>query len=152
MKQLIPWRKQNREISQIRKNFDELFDWFLREPLFPHIRVLSDDTWFPTVDVIEGEKDITVNAEIPGVEQKNIDVSLDGRFLTIKGEKKYEKEESDEHYHRVESSRGFYKRTIELPTDVDHSKVDAKYKNGILKIKLIKAKEGDVKRIKIKTN
>ena len=60
-------------------------------------------------------------------------------------------EESDEHYHRVESSFGFYKRTIELPADVDESKVDAKYKSGVLKIKLKKAKEAETKQIKIKT-
>ena len=72
-------------------------------------------------------------------------------MLTIKGEKKHEKEESGEHYHRMESSFGDYQRTIELPSEVDSSSVDATYKNGILKLKLKKAKEVQTKTIKIKT-
>jgi HSP20 family protein len=113
--------------------------------------LFSEKSWYPTVDVSEGKKDITVKAEIPGVDKEGIDISLDGRFLTIRGEKKHEKEESDEHYHRVESVFGLYKRTIALPADVDESKVDAKYKNGVLKIKLKKAKEAETKKIQIKT-
>jgi HSP20 family protein len=83
------------------------------------------------------------------VEQKDIEVSLDGRLLTIKGEKKLKKEESDEHYHRVESHFGSYKRTIELPADVDESKVEARYKNGVLKITLQKSKAAETKKIRI---
>ena len=86
-----------------------------------------------------------VKAEIPGVDKDGIDISLDGRRLTIRGEKRQEKEESDEHYHRVESSFGFYRRTIELPANVDESKVDARYKNGVLKIKFKKTKETSFK-------
>ena len=90
------------------------------------------------MDVSEDKRHITVSAEIPGVDKDGIDLSLNGRILTICGEKKQKKEASDEHYHRVESSFGFYRRTIELPADVDGSDVDAKYKNGVLKIKLKK--------------
>ena len=72
-------------------------------------------------------------------------------MLSIKGEKKQEKEESGEHYHRVESSFGYYQRTIELPAEVDPSDVDAAYKNGILKIKLKKVKMAETKTIKVKT-
>jgi len=151
MKSLIPWKKQDREMVNLRRDFDDLFDRFFSEPVFSVPKLFSEKSWYPTVDVSEGKKDIIVKAEIPGVGKEDIDISLDGRFLTIRGEKKHEKEESDEHYHRVESSFGFYKRTIELPADVDESKVDAKYKNGVLKIKLKKAKEAKTKNIKINT-
>jgi len=134
-----------------RKDFDDLFDRFFSEPAFSIPKLFSEKSWYPTVDVSEGKRNIIVKAEIPGVDKEGIDLALDGRFLTICGEKKHEKEESDERYHRVESSFGFYRRTIELPADVDESKVDAKYKNGILKIKLKKAKEAETKNIKIKT-
>ena len=122
-----------------------------RKPAFSIPKLFSEKGWYPNVDVSEGKRDIVVKAEIPGVDKENVDLSLDDRRLTISGEKKHEKEESGEHYHRVESSIGFYKRTIELPADVDETKVDAKYKNGILKIKLRKVKESETKKIEIKT-
>jgi len=151
MKNLIPWRRRNRQITAFRRDFDDLLDRFYGESLFPAQSLFSGDAWYPTVDVSENRKNIVVKAEIPGVELKDIDVSLDGRLLTIKGEKKQETEQSDEHYHCLESSYGYYRRTIELPVDVDPSKVDAKYKNGVLKIKLKKASDTQTRTIKIKT-
>ena len=151
MKSLIPWKKRNREMANFRKDFDEVMDRFFSDPAFSIPKVFSEKSWYPSVDVSEGKRNIIVKAEIPGVDKEGIDVSLDGKLLTIHGEKKHEKEESDEHYHRVESSFGFFKRTIELPADVDASKVDAKYKNGVLKMKLKKAKEAETRTIKIKT-
>lgn len=150
MKSLIPWKKRNRELVNLRKDFDDLMDRFLSEPVFSIPKLFSEINWYPTVDVSEGKRDIIVKAEIPGVDKEGIDISLDGRFLTIRGEKKHEKEESDEHYHSVESEFGLFKRTIELPADVEESKVDAKYKNGVLKLKLKKAKEAETRKIKIK--
>jgi len=151
MKSLIPWKKRDREMVNLRKDFDDLLDRFFSEPVLSVPKLFSEKSWYPTVDVSEGKNDIIVKAEIPGVDKEGIDISLDGKLLTIRGEKRHEKEESDEHYHRVESSFGFYKRTIELPADVDESKADAKYKNGVLKIKLKKAKETETKKIKITT-
>lgn len=151
MKNLIPWKKRDREIVNLHKNFNNLMDRFFDESLLPFPRVFSEDTWYPSVDISEGKKDIIVKAEIPGVEQKDIEVYLAGRMLTIKGEKKHKKEESDEQYHRVESSFGYYKRSIELPADVDESKMEARYKNGVLKIRLKKAQEAETKKIRITT-
>jgi HSP20 family protein len=151
MKNLLPWKKRGREVANMRKDFDAFFDRFFSEPAFSIPKLFSEKSWYPTVDVSEGKKAIIVKAEIPGVDKEGIDLSINGRLLTICGEKKHEKEESDERYHRVESSFGFYKRTIELPVDVDESKVDAKYKNGVLKIKLKKARETETKKIKINT-
>jgi HSP20 family protein len=151
MKSLIPWKKRTREVASLRKDFDDAMDRFFSDPVFSIPKLFSEKSWYPNVDVSEGKKNIIVKAEIPGVEKEGIDISLDGRLLTIHGEKKHEKEESDEHYHRVESSFGFFKRTIELPAEVDASNVDAKYKNGVLKVKLKKAKEAETKTIKIKT-
>jgi len=151
MKNLIPWKKRNREMAGLRKDFDDVMDRFFSDPAFSIPKLFSEKSWYPNVDVSEGKKNIIVKAEIPGVDKEGIDISLDGRLLTIHGEKKHEKEESDEHYHRVESSFGFFKRTIELPAEVDESNVDAKYKNGVLKIKLKKAKEAETRTIKINT-
>jgi len=152
MKSLIPWKRRHREMTPFRKDKEDIFDRFFSMPMHFGRGLFSDDSWYPSVDVSEGEKDIIVKSEIPGVDRKDIDISLNGRVLTIKGEKKHEKEEKDEHYHRVESSFGYYQRTIELPAEVDASDVDATYKNGILKLKLKKIKTSDAKTIRVKTS
>lgn len=149
MKNLIPWKRRQREITSFNKNKDDFFNSFLNMPIDFGRSLFSDKTWYPNVDVSEGKKDIIVKAEIPGVDRKDINVSLDGRLLTIKGEKKHEKEESDERYYRIESSFGYYQRTVELPAEVDSFDVDAKYKNGILKLKLKKVKGAETKTIKV---
>ena len=100
MRNLIPWKKRDREIVNLRKDFDDFFDRFFSKPEFSIPKLFSERSWYPNVDVSEGKRDIIVKAEIPGVDKEGIDLSLDGRLLTICGEKKHEKEESDEHYHR----------------------------------------------------
>ena len=151
MKSLIPWKRRHGEMSPFSRDKEDLFNRFFRMPMSFGRSLFSDESCYPSVDVSEGKKDIIVKAEIPGVDRKDIDISLEGRLLSIKGEKKQEKEESGEHYHRVESSFGYYQRTIELPAEVDPSDVDAAYKNGILKIKLKKIEEAETKTIKVKT-
>ncbi len=152
MKSLIPWKKKpNREMVNLRRDFNFLVEKFFGEPAFAIPRSFFDETWYPNVDVSEGKKDIIVKAELPGVDKEGIEIYVDGRRLTIRGEKKHEKEESGEHYHRVESTFGSFTRTIELPADVDDSKVDANYKKGVLKITLKKAKGAETKKIKIRT-
>ena len=151
MKSLIPWKRRHREIIPFGKGKEDLFERFFSMPMYFGRGLYSDESWYPNLDVSEGKKDIIVKAEIPGVDRKDIDVSLDGRVLTIKGEKKQEIEDSGEQYHRMESSFGYYQRTLELPAEVDSSDVKATYKNGILKLKLKKVKEAETKTIKIKT-
>ena len=107
--------------------------------------------WIPNIDISEGKKEITVKAEVPGIEASDFDISLDGRILTIKGEKKDEQKENEETYYRVERSYGYFSRTIELPAEVDPKKVEASYKRGILKIKIRKTKSSETKRIQIAT-
>ena len=148
---MVPWKKRQSDVTAVGRDFDEMLDRFFKEPVFSVPGLFSSGSWQPNIDVSEGRKNIIVKAELPGVEKENIDLSLEGRLLTIRGEKRHEKEESDEHYHRVESSFGSYRRTIELPSDVDDSKVKAKYKNGVLKIKLRKTNKTETKKINIKT-
>lgn len=102
--------------------------------------------------MIEGKGDITVKAEIPGCEAKDIDVKLDGRTLKISGEKKQEKEEKDENFHRMERSCGSFYRMVELPAEVIQEDIDAVYKKGVLKLVFKKARESEVKKIEIKTD
>jgi len=106
-------------------------DWQL--PDFPATE------WAPSIDVSETKDAFTVKAEIPGMEPGDIQVGLDNQMLTIKGEKKQEKETKDEHYYRKERSYGAFARTVRLPTAVDGSKVTAAFKNGVLAVTLPKA-------------
>ncbi len=110
----------------------------------------AEEAWLPAVDVSETEDKITVKAEIPGMEAKDIDISMVGDTLVIKGEKKAEKEEKDENYHMVERSYGSFSRSMKLPATVDPDKVDASYKNGVLIIVLPKKEEVKPKPIEIK--
>jgi HSP20 family protein len=100
--------------------------------------------------VSETEDTLVVKAEIPGMDAKDIDISLANDVLTIKGEKKQEKEEKDENYHRVERSYGAFSRTIRLPVDVQNDKIKANHRDGVLKITLPKSKKAKSKEIKIK--
>jgi len=105
--------------------------------------------WTPSLDVSETKNNIVVKAEAPGIDPKDIDISLTGDVLTIKGEKRQEKEEKDENYHRVERSYGVFARSVRLPLEVQSDKIEASYKNGILKITLPKSEEAKKKEIKI---
>ena len=147
---ILPWkRKRKNHANEYHREIDNLYNRFFEPSFMPSSYGFGEGKWDPTLDISEGRKDITVKAEIPGIEAQDFDISLDGRLLTIKGEKKQEQKEEDETYYRVERSYGYFNRTIQLPAEVDPDKVDASYKRGILKIKLRKSKENESKRIKI---
>jgi HSP20 family protein len=149
---LMPYRKRSgREMVSFRDEMDNLFNRFFDMDFPVSRRLFGDREWAPRVDVIEGKGDITVKAEIPGCEAKDIDVKLDGRTLKISGEKKQEKEEKDENFHRVERSYGSFCRMVELPVEVIHENIDAVYKKGVLKLVFNKARESEVKKIEIQT-
>jgi len=107
----------------------------------------------PQVDMTENDQEIKVAAELPGLTEKDVEVSLANDMLTISGEKKAEKEDKGENYYRLERSYGSFQRTIPLPTEIEADKVDATFKNGVLQITLPKLHPGDgvKKKISIKT-
>jgi HSP20 family protein len=144
--ELTPWRPF--EFDRIRREMDRLWDSFLEGR---HIRKSEDDReWLPSVDVSETKNDLVVRAELPGLESKDIDISMNNGYLTIKGEKKNEREEKDENYHLIERSYGSFSRSVRLPKEVLSDKITASFKNGILKITLPKSEEAKKKEIKIK--
>ena len=105
--------------------------------------------FWPQVDVTETDKEIKVYAEIPGVEPKDIDVGIEDGVLTIKGEKKYEREEKEKGQYRMERSYGSFERAIELPAEVDESKAKAEFKKGVLRLTLPKRPGAPSRRKKI---
>ena len=144
---LIPWR-ESKEVDHFKNEMDRLFDRFFdwRPTLFGS----EDSRWVPSVDISETPKAVIIKAEVPGMDPKDIQVSISNNILTIQGEKRHEKEEEDENLHRVERSYGSFYRSIQLPAEVESDKADAKYKNGILKLKLPKTREESLKKIEIK--
>ena len=104
----------------------------------------------PALDVYEHKDDLVGKAEIPGLSKDEIDISLEGTTLTIKGEKKKETEVKEENYYRSERKFGAFYRTVELPTDVKTDKVNATFKDGVLEIRLPKADEAKKNVFKVK--
>lgn len=143
MRALMPWTG----MTSLRKDMDRLFDRF-GEPAWPQMPTLAE--WEPTVDVSEDKDAVTVKAELPGVEQKDIAVSLQDGVLTIKGDKHAEKEEKGKQYHRVERSYGSFYRAMRLPSAVEAGKVTAAFKDGVVTITLPKAAEAKGTTIPVK--
>lgn len=133
--------------DEMNRLFDNFFKGFDIEPFgrkFP--------AFTPNIDVSETEKEVVISAELPGIEEKDIDVSLSKDAITIKGEKKEEKEEKGKSYYRMERSYGSFSRTIPLPAEIDADKTTAEFKKGVLTIKMPKTPEAikETKKIPIK--
>ena len=144
---LIRWRPTH-DLVGIREEMNRLFDSFFSE-LPERRRGLLEGEWAPSVDVAETGDEIVVTVELPGVQQDDVDITVADDILTLKGEKKEEKEIKKENYHRVERSYGSFQRSISLPTGVQSEKAKAKYKDGVLQITIPKAEEAKPKQIKI---
>lgn len=135
----------------LRNEMDRVFDNFFRgfdvEPF-----AKGSGTFQPKVDMADSEKEIIVSVELPGMDEKDIDLSLTKDALTIKGEKKEEKEEKGKNYHRMERSYGSFTRTLSLPVEIDTNKAEAAYKKGILTVVLPKTEKAvkETKKIPIK--
>jgi HSP20 family protein len=110
---------------------------------------LTTSSFAPAVDVYEDEHKVSLKIEVPGIDEKDIDVRVENNTLTVHGERKIEKEEKEENYRRVERQYGSFIRTFTLPTTVDTENVSANYDKGVLKITLPKKAEAKPKQIKV---
>jgi HSP20 family protein len=141
---LIPWRPW-RELDVLRREMDDLWDRFAGERPLQWLR----GEWTPSLDISETKDKVVVKAEAPGLDPNEIDISLSGGTLTLKGEKKQEREEKDENYHLVERSYGSFSRSVRLPAEVQEDKVKANYKDGVLTITLPKTERAAEKAVKV---
>ncbi len=105
--------------------------------------------WVPPVDIYEDEHNIVLKLEVPGIEEKDLDIRVQNNTLTVRGERKFEKEEKEENFHRIERSYGQFARSFTLPNTVDSDSVHADYSNGVLTLKLAKRAEAKPKQIKV---
>ncbi len=139
-----PFFSLQREMNRI---FDDFFQGWDVAPFAGAAARLGQ--FHPSIDVRESEKEIRVKAELPGMDEKDIEVLLDNETLTIKGEKKEEKEDKGKSHYHVECSYGSFQRVIPLPAGIDQKKVQAQFKNGVLNISLPKTEEAKAKGKKI---
>jgi len=146
MFEISPWRPL-RELSNLRREMEDLWGGLAGEEReFLPMR----GEWMPALDVSETKDSLIIKAEVPGMEPKDIDISLSGDLLTIKGEKKQKTEEKKESFHRIETRYGAFSRTIRVPVSVNSDKIEASYDKGVLKIVLPKKEEIKAKQIEIK--
>jgi len=127
----------------------DVFDRLLND-FYPLSILREKDELIPAFDIVENEKEFIVSAELPGMEVKDIDVTLSDGVLTVKGEKKQEHEEKGEDYHRIERRYGSFHRSFSIPGKIKTDGVDANYKDGILKLTLSKTEESETKKIEVK--
>jgi HSP20 family protein len=112
----------------------------------------EDGNWIPAFDITESEKEYKVSAELPGIDVKNLEVTLAEGLLKIKGEKRQESEKKEDNYLRIERSYGSFDRSFRIPDGVEANKIDATYKDGILSLTIPKAKETKARKIKVSAN
>jgi HSP20 family protein len=131
MRGLMPWMAT----GNLKREMDRLFDQIaeVKRSNFP-----ASGDWVPSMDISETKESLVTRIEVPGMDQNDIQISLQENLLTIKGEKRQEKEEKDERFHRVERSHGMFARSARLPVAVDASRVTATFKNGLLTVTLPK--------------
>ena len=110
---------------------------------------LTTAAFVPAVDIYEDDKKVMLKLEVPGIDEKDLDVSVENNTLTVKGERKFESEEKEENFHRIERRYGSFYRAFTLPSTVDTEHVQAKYNAGVLKLELLKKPEAQPKQIKI---
>ena len=134
-----------REFATLQDRMNRLF----RDTYGSEEDSLTTTSFAPPVDVYEDEHNITLKVEVPGIDEKDIDVRLENNVLTVHGERKFEKEEKEENYRRVERRYGSFTRSFTLPTTVDAENVTANYDKGVLKIQLAKKSEAKPKQIKV---
>ncbi len=123
-------------LSTLRREMDQLLDRFWDMEL-PELPTLGE--WNPALDISETKDALIVKIEIPGIEPKDVQLTLRGDVLTVRGDKKFEKEERDEHYFRTERIYGSFARSVRMPTPVENTGVKANFKNGLLIVTLPKA-------------
>ena len=150
---LIKWQGKNewdpfRDLLSIQNEMNKLFDSSVSKSL-DRKDVFDGGFWAPAVDIHDEKDSYLIKADLPGVKQNEIDISVDDDTLTLKGDRKVEKEEKDKNYYRSERVYGAFQRSFALPSSVDATKIAANYKDGVLEIRIPKTEEVKKKQIKV---
>jgi HSP20 family protein len=159
---LMPWRRRETKVPVRReeeqplalwqRDLDAMFDEFYRGfGLAPFRNFgLSSDAFSPKIDVVDGETELKVRAELPGMDAEDVDVSVTQDVLTIRGEKREESEDRGKDYYRVERSFGSFSRSVQLPCEVDPGEADATFEKGVITITLPKTRTAECRTIEVR--
>ena len=141
MKTLTAFRGQATLQDQINRLFNDAFERTTQES--------NLTTWAPAVDIHENEHELVVQADLPGVEAKDLDIRVENNILTIRGERRFEKKVNEDNYLRVERAYGSFSRSFSLANTVNSEAIKADYSNGVLTLTIPKREEAKPKQIKI---
>ncbi len=137
-----PFRELNALQNRMNRLFEEQYGGGREESL-------TAGAFVPPVDIYEDEHGIQLKLEVPGIEEKDLDIKVENNVLTVTGERKFEKEQKEENFHRIERRYGSFTRSFTLPNTVDTDKITADYGNGVLSVHLAKRAEAKPKQIKV---
>jgi len=134
-----------RDLVTLRDKMNRLFEDAVRG----EEKDLITSSWAPAVDIYETENELVLAAEVPGVEEKDVEISVEDNTLSIRGERKFQKETKEENYHRIERSYGSFYRSFTLPSYVDQERIHAEHESGVLKVHMPKKPEVKPRKVKI---
>lgn len=150
--EVLPEEEYGRSLAnmqhEMNRMFDDFFGMSFSKSPFNEMNFFEKEV-FPKVDILDNDSEIKIIAELPGVEENDIDIQIGNNVLSIRGEKKAEQEEKNKRYYRIERSYGSFQRNITLPTGVQEDKVEAHFKKGVLTISIPKSAEAMTKRVPI---
>ena len=147
MTRFVPFRSPLADVAILQNRLNSIFNDFARPDEAQE--TLTAANFIPAVDIYEDDQKLVLKLEVPGVKQEDLDVRLENQTLTVKGERKFESEEKQENFHRIERRFGTFARSFTLPVTVDTSSVSAKYEHGVLAIQLAKKEAAKPKQVKI---
>ena len=133
-----------REMQALQNRVNRMF-----EEQYGNQEQMTTGAFVPPVDIYEDQQGIQLKLEVPGIDEKDLDIKVENNILTVSGERKFEKEQKEENFHRIERRYGSFTRSFTLPNTVDAEKISADYSNGVLSIQLAKREEAKPKQIKV---
>ena len=139
-----------REMDELQKRLSSMFGLSTQRLANGKEENMTVSQWLPLVDITEDDKEYLIKAELPEVKKDDVKVTVESGVLTISGERKFEREEKDKRYHRIERSYGSFTRSFNVPDDADDAKVAAEFKDGVLTVRLAKSEKARPKSIEVK--
>jgi HSP20 family protein len=147
MTRIVPFRNELNDVAVLQNRLNSIFQDFARPEEASEL--LAAGNFMPAVDVYEDAEKLVLKLEVPGIRREDLDIRIEGHTLTVKGERKFETEEKEENFHRIERRYGSFVRSFTLPSTVNPDKVEATCADGVLSVSLAKKPEAQPKQIKV---
>ncbi len=149
MTRFVPFRSALSDVAILQNRLNSIFNEFAQPQGSEATETLAAGNFVPAVDVYEDAQRLLLKLEVPGIPQKDLNIHIEGRTLTVKGERKFESEEKEENFHRVERRYGSFVRSFTLPASVDVEQITATSQDGVLSISLAKKPEAKPRQIEV---